>query len=285
MYLALMLTLDDRAWQFLSGPYGIDENLPDAIAELKAGYSKELLDDIIWERIYHQNTLYENTFAAIPHLLELAANGTDAEAQADILCSLAVLIAEDANEPTPDTIPAEYADNADLAPEQVRGIYNDYLKALAQLPALCAALLPTVRLQAEDGKNYFLAAMAVAYGQRAFARVFIRYYEGEEYIAHCECCGTDIFVWPKEDRLVCFREDPVFKKEQEETPVTPHPDQAPAWDGITITEANSYAWGYHFLSQLNMPALKTRWPFLFGTARCPGCGEQLGIFESILAGM
>ncbi|NML40597.1 hypothetical protein HHL17_25600 [Chitinophaga sp. G-6-1-13] len=281
-----MLTLDDRAWQFLGGPYGIDENLPEAIAELKSAYSKELLDEIIWERIYHQDTLYENTFAAIPHLLELVANGADPEMQADILCSLAVLIAEDANEPLQNTIPAEYRDNTQLTPEQVRGIYNDYLQALQQLPALCAALLPEARDHMEESdRNYFFAAMAVAHGQRAFARVFIRYYGGEEYMAHCESCGTDTFVWPKGDQLVFFREDPVFHKEQEGTLITPHPDQTPAWDGVTITDANSYAWGYHFGSQLDMRTLKTHWPYLFGTARCPDCGEQLDVFKSILAGI
>ncbi|QJB38931.1 hypothetical protein HF324_14090 [Chitinophaga oryzae] len=281
-----MLTLDDRAWQFLNGPYGIDESLPEAIAGLKAAYSKELLDDIIWERIYHQNTLYENTFAAIPHLLEVVVNSTDAEMQLDILCSLAVLISEDYNPPLPDTIPAEYEDNTDLTPEQVHGIYNAYLLALQQLPALCAALLPQARAGAEeDDKTYFLAATAVAHGQHAFARVFIQYSGGEEYIAHCEACGTDTFVWPKGDRLLLFQEDPVFHKEQEALPITPHPDKTPAWDGTTITEANSYAWGYHFLSQLDMPNLKQYWPYLFGTASCPGCGKPLVVFESILAGM
>lgn len=281
-----MLTLDDRAWQYLGGPYGIDESLPEAIAGLKAAYSKELLDDIIWERIYHQNTLYENTFAAIPHLLELVVNSTDAEMQLDILCSLAVLISEDGNPPLRDTIPAEYKDNTSLTPEQVRNIYNDYLLALQQLPALCTALLPEARAGSEeDDKTYFFAAMAVAYGQRAFARVFIQYSGGEEYIAHCEACGTDTYVWPKEDQLLFFREDPVFHKDQEALPITPHPDKSPVWDGTTITEANSYAWGYHFLSQLEMPALKSRWPYLFGTASCPECGESLEVFESILTGM
>lgn len=281
-----MLTLDDRAWKFLSGPFGIDENLPEAITELKSAYSKELLDEIIWERIYHQDTLYENTFAAIPHLLELVANGADPDTQQDILCSLAVLISEDANPPLPDTIPAEYRNNTSLAPEQVRSIYNDYLHALQQLPALCAALLPEARLHMpEEDKSYFFAAMAVAHGQRAFARVFIRYYGGEEYIAHCDACDTDTFVWPKGDQLAFFQEDPVFNKEQEGAPVTPNPDNAPAWDGVTITDTNSYAWGYHFLSQLNMPTLKAHWPYLFGTACCPGCGQQLDVFKSILAGI
>ncbi|WP_143312809.1 hypothetical protein [Chitinophaga eiseniae] len=281
-----MLTLDDRAWQFLSGPYGIDESLPEAIAGLKAAYSKELLDDIIWERIYHQNTLYENTFAAIPHLLELVVDSTDAEMQLDMLCNLAVLISEDYNPPLRDTIPAEYRDNTNVTPGQIRSIYNDYLLALEQLPALCTTLLPVARAGSEeDDKTYFLAAMAVAYGQRAFARVFIRYNSGEEYIAHCEACGTDTFIWPKEDRLLCFREDPAFHKEQEAFPITPHPDPTPSWESTTITAANSYAWGYHVLSQLDMPTLKDHWPYLFGTASCPDCGESWNVFESILAGM
>lgn len=281
-----MLTLDDKAWQLLNGPYGIDEGLPEAIAELKSAYSNELLDNIIWERIYHQNTLYENTFAAIPHLLELAVNSTDPEAQAGILCSLAVLISEDDNPASPDTIPEEFRDNTSLTTEQIQRIYKDYLLALQQLPALCTALLPAARTGTEeDEKIYFFAAMAVAHGQRAFARVFIRYYGGEEYIAHCEACGTDTFIWPKENRLVLFREDPVFHKEQDALPVTPRPDKTPVWDGTTVTAANSYAWGYHFLSQLDMPTLKNHWPYLFGTACCPDCGEPLDIFESILAGM
>ncbi|MBC9908788.1 hypothetical protein [Chitinophaga varians] len=281
-----MLTLDDRAWEFLSGPFGIDESLPEAITELKSAYSKELLDDIIWERIYHQNTLYENTFAAIPHLLELAANGADPEMQADILCSLAVLIAEDVNPPLSGTIPQEFSDNTDLTAEQIRSIYHDYLQALRQLPALCEALIPEVRLHMEeDERNYFLAAMAVAHGRSAFARVFIQYNEGEEYIAHCDACGTDTFVWPAANQLVLYREDPVFHKEQEGTPITPHPDKTPAWDGRTITDENMYDWGYHFLCQLDMRTLKTRWPYLFGTACCPGCDQPLDVFKSILAGV
>lgn len=281
-----MLTLDDRAWKFLSGPYGIDESLSEAIAELKSDYAKELLDDIVWERIYHQNTLYENTFAAIPHLLELAANGANPAMQADILCSLAVLIAEDVNPPLPDTVPQEFRNNTHLTPEQIGSIYHDYLQARQQLPALCEALIPEARLHMEeDERNYFLAAMAVARGQSAFARVFIQYYGGEEYIAHCDACGMDTFVWPKEDQLLLYREDPVFHKEQEAMPITPHPDKTPAWDGVTITDENRYVWGYHFLSQLDMRTLKTHWPYLFGTARCPHCDQPLDVFESILAGI
>ncbi|MBC9934246.1 hypothetical protein [Chitinophaga qingshengii] len=286
MYLARMLTLDAKAWQHLSGPFGIDGSLPEAIAGLQSDYSKELLDEIIWEKIYHQDTLYENTFATIPYLLELAANNTDPETQIDILCSLAILLAADGNPPAKDTIPAEFRDNSGLSPEEIKAVFNDYLLALERLPALCETLLPEAReLPEETDKSYFLAALAVAHGQRDFARVFIQYYEGEEYMAYCPACEAGSHVWPKGDELRIYAEDPVFHKEQEGDAVTPHPELIPAWDGSTITAANRYAWGYDFLTQLDMPALRARWPYLFGTARCPGCGAEMDLFRSILAGV
>lgn len=286
MYLACMLTLEAKAWQHLNGPYGIDDSLSENIAELQSNYTKELLDEIIWEKIYHQNTLYENTFATIPYLLELVANGTDPETQLDILNSVSVLISADGNPPLRDTIPAEFRHNSELSQEEIKAIFNDYLLALQQLPALCQALLPEARaLLPEDEKGYFLAAMAVAHGQRDFARLFIQYMGGEEYIAYCPDCEADSFVWPQGDELRIYTEDPVFNKEQEGDAITPHPEPIPVWDGSTIIAANQYAWGYDFLTQLDMPVLRAHWPYLFGTARCPGCGAELDLFKSILAGV
>ncbi|WP_212005481.1 hypothetical protein [Chitinophaga sp. HK235] len=279
-----MLALHDAAWQQLNGPYGIDDTLPEALALLKKDWSDDLLDEIIWERIYHQNTLYENTFAAVPYLIDLAAGLPDPALQIGMLGSLAVLISEDGNAPVPDTIPAEFSHNTAIPPAQVRDIYNAYIQALQRLPVLGIALLPTAHqhMEEETDRNYFLAAIAVAYDQRAFARFCIRYESGDEYIGICAACNKESYIWPDGNQLRVYTQDPVFHKDQQGQVIVPHPEKVPAWDG-TITDTNMRNWGYHYAAQLKMTSLMERWSYLFGTCSCPGCGKPVQVFDSILA--
>lgn len=272
-------------WQHLSGPFGVEEDLPATITALQTNYSKELLDEIIWEKIYHQGTLYENTFAVIPYLIDIAASAADPAVKEDILSSVAVLISEDGNAPVPDMVPAEFHNNKVITTAQAREIFNAYLAALQQLPGLCEALIPHVRAGADDDdKTYFLAAVAVAHGQRQFARIFIHYVTGEEYMSVCPACDNEVHIWPAGDKLVVYGEDPVFNKEQQAVVIQAAAKLPSPWNG-DITEMNIRDFGYHYIQALNISSLTTRWPYLTGTYNCPSCREMVDVYESIENGL
>ncbi len=76
-----MITLDDPRWSQLSHAYGNAVDLPDLLrqagllAERRAGAdSKESV--VLWARLWsclcHQESVFDASYAAVPHLIELA---------------------------------------------------------------------------------------------------------------------------------------------------------------------------------------------------------------------
>lgn len=61
-----MINLDRLdIWEKLSGPYDTSEDIPALILDLSKSFSTKTLDKIVWEYIYHQNTIYESTLATL----------------------------------------------------------------------------------------------------------------------------------------------------------------------------------------------------------------------------
>lgn len=60
-----LIPLDDPVWGVLYGPYGV-EDVPGALRRLSEGWDTAVAEDLFWERLHHQETLYPVTYAALP---------------------------------------------------------------------------------------------------------------------------------------------------------------------------------------------------------------------------
>ena len=73
-----MLPLDDPQWERLSHAYGTASNIPDLLRALassvgpKAGYQEEPWFTL-WSSLCHQGDVYTASYAALPHIVEIAS--------------------------------------------------------------------------------------------------------------------------------------------------------------------------------------------------------------------
>ncbi|ASA19445.1 hypothetical protein [Paenibacillus donghaensis] len=83
-----MLELDSPVWSRLHGPFGSAGPVPELLKQLGHSYIAEVKDELYWEHLFHQNTLYPATYAAFPYLAEIACRTADLEVKLDIYSGL-----------------------------------------------------------------------------------------------------------------------------------------------------------------------------------------------------
>jgi hypothetical protein len=66
-----MLPLSDPLWEKLGGAFR-DQDVPHLLSELAAAWDKEKASTRLYDELHHQGTLYSATYAAVPHLMEIA---------------------------------------------------------------------------------------------------------------------------------------------------------------------------------------------------------------------
>ncbi len=67
-----MLELNDPLWRKLDDAYQ-DRDVPEALARLASAWDNEEAATLFWDSLCHQDTNYGATYAAVPHLLKIAA--------------------------------------------------------------------------------------------------------------------------------------------------------------------------------------------------------------------
>ncbi len=76
-----MIELDDPRWQKLSHAYGSAADIPELLRDLasatgpKSGYDCEPWFTL-WSSLCHQGDVYDASYAALPHIVEIACNAT-----------------------------------------------------------------------------------------------------------------------------------------------------------------------------------------------------------------
>ncbi|APH73528.1 hypothetical protein BSQ44_20755 [Aquibium oceanicum] len=73
-----MLSLEDHRWGYLQHAYGCAENVPRLLRELRAttGPKKNYQDEpwySLWSCLCHQGDVLTASYAAVPHIVEIAA--------------------------------------------------------------------------------------------------------------------------------------------------------------------------------------------------------------------
>ncbi len=82
----MLIALDDPIWTRLYGPYGV-EDVAGVLRSLSERWDEDEAQDLFWEKLYHQETLYPATFAALPWVWQLAPRPLEASAQTPLFLS------------------------------------------------------------------------------------------------------------------------------------------------------------------------------------------------------
>ncbi|MFC3771768.1 hypothetical protein [Paenibacillus sp. GCM10012303] len=273
-----MLPLSDPLWRELRGPYGSSEEVPLLLTRLQEQYDAEDKDKLYWEHLYHQNTLYSCTYAAVPYLAVLAHNTDNPETKLDIYIQCGIFEANNGNGPE-NEVAAEYArDGIQVSPETAQDIYRSYRKAVAGLAALGPTLIDYVRSeQPESEKRYFLAAAAAYAGSKAAACMLLTFSGGDEYVFGCSECGEDVYLWPEEpecETLIVYKDDPVNEPDQPGSRIERREPETMEDGGFRVL--------YRQAELVGDATMLHHLPELAGDTDCPHCGVRQHIWPGLL---
>lgn len=269
-----MISLDDKnRWQSLSS-CGEAGKLPDLILQLLATPSIALLDEICWEHIYHQNTLYQTTIATIPHLLDLAkSNTTNQDLCLHLFLNVGIILTElDVKEEYLKAI----IDDGELSPDFRQEIKTAFDVALPEFKWLGESLLPLVKNKDEATKRYFLAAWTVVDAKYAMGKLFVTYSGNDEYMAVCMHCEQEHYLWREEGRLNLYKSDPVFNKKQPSYSINL------AYTTNDHQLLADFQWLHKMSNLLGIASLHSLLPYFFGSFECPKCACENEVFKAIL---
>lgn len=83
-----MLELNDPLWRKLDDAYR-ERDIPELLSRLAAAWDQEEALSLFWDCLCHQETCYGATYAAVPHLLKIAAPDANREQRLEIAVFLA----------------------------------------------------------------------------------------------------------------------------------------------------------------------------------------------------
>lgn len=266
-----------ETWKQLENPYGNAEDIPALIEKLECSFSTEILNTICWEYIYHQNSLYEATFATIPYLVSICEKSGDPNFRNETFINIGVILSE---MDIDDSLLLQTFDESIVDKEVLNDIIDSYRNAFKRLHAIGQSLFDVVPGMEEEDKRHFLAALATANERYEVAKVFCTYSDNDEYMCSCPDCDSEFYVWNKDSSLILYTEDPVFKKEQPGYSITPRSLNAvPSIENISIT--NHFEWLLYYVNRLEIQSLKPIIGYLFGEAICPECGGSFEVFDGV----
>ncbi|MFF2176198.1 hypothetical protein ACFVT8_07045 [Lysinibacillus sp. NPDC058147] len=259
-----MLELTSAVWANLTGPYGSGENVPALLQRLKQAYDKETVDALFENYLFHQNTIYTVTYAAVPYLMQIAwsTNFPEVQHHLFIICGIIEASRGDSGIPTDLKMLDEHI-GAD--------IYNCYIKAIRKM-ALLGKDVRTYATTLDDNveKRYILAADATYRGAYRLANMLMMFVTGEEYIAICPHCKEDVYLW--EGATKAFVQDPVFDKEQEAHKVVPA-SKFSDMEQMVLAEQAAVIGEHELVHDL---------PYLAGEVNCPSCSVNIQIWSALL---
>lgn len=273
-----LLKWNSDVWGKLTGAYGFADNAPVLLQQLVQEYSQEIFDELFQEYLFHQNTIYTATYAAMPYLAQLACSTSDAEVRKELYINCGIIeVSRGERDEAP--FPASWAELAeDVGSSVCSEIYGDYVEAIGKLRALTEEVLAYTAQQSIDDteKRYILVADAAYRGSYLPANMLMTFSEGDDYVAVCPACEQDVFIWPNEDCagiLQAYERDPVFHTGQEPhviVPVTSFVDE----EIRTLAER---------AASIGEQTLAGHLPYLAGETLCPSCREKISVWPSLLS--
>jgi len=273
-----LIKWDSDVWGKLKGPYGSADNVPVLLKQLMQEYSQEVFDELFQEYLFHQNTIYTATYAAMPFLAQLACSTSDAVVRKELFINCGIIEASrDGRDEAP--FPASWAELAqDVGSSVCTELYSEYVEAIDKLRTLTKEVFAYTAQQTMDEieKRYILIADTAYRGSYIPANMLMTFSEGDEYVAVCPACEEDVYLWPIEDQagiLQAYEHDPVFHTGQEPqviVPVTSFADE----EVRTLAER---------AAAIGEQTLTEHLHYLAGETICPSCSEKLSVWPSLLS--
>lgn len=273
-----MLKWNSDVWGKLTGPYSSADNVPVLLQQLMKEYSQEVFDELFQEYLFHQNTIYTATYAAMPFLAQLACSTSDAEVRKELFTNCGIIEASrGGRDEAP--FPASWAELAeDVGSSVCTELYCEYVEAIGKLRALTKEVFAyTVQHPIDEiEKRYILVADAAYRGSYIPANMLMTFSNGDEYVAVCPACEEDVFIWPNEDHagiLQVYEQDPVFHTGQESHLIVPAAS-------FVDEEVRALA---ERAAAVGEQTLAGHLHYLAGETLCPSCREKISVWPSLLS--
>ncbi|WP_409178853.1 hypothetical protein [Brevibacillus fortis] len=274
-----MLDLASPVWGTLQGPYGFSDRVPALIQHIQHDYFSEEKEELYWELLYHQNTIYPCTYAAVPYLVEIALKTESPDILLDIFITCGIFEASSENAPHMD-VPSEFLrDQTPLLDEEtIREIYREYRRAILSLTEQTESILHLVRMGEHDtDKRYILAADAAFRGDKDIANMLLTFSEGEEYVTVCPTCDQSIYLWPDEDEdeesLFAYEEDPVFHGTAKRFSIIAKRPDMTNDSGLQALYQRAFA--------IEDKKLLAQLPYLGGELNCCSCDTRFQVWKGL----
>jgi len=260
-----MLNLDEiEFWRELESPYGNSEEIPFLIQKLLKTKSKETANELIWEYIYHQGSVYENTIAAFPHLVDLIKNCKLGHFKMDLILSLGiVLLGFD------DCLLNDFFHDDTFSAEIKTRIKDSFHESVKTFRLLVDESSLGLEFLDENEKRNFLITHLVTGMKHKEAEVFLCFSGNDEYMFVCPSCEAESFLWNEDNVLNSYDRDPVFNENKTKIDIE------------NLNLSNELDWLEKLVDDFDVASLKPMMPFFKGQLRCHACSKSSGVFEGI----
>ncbi len=275
-----MLALDDERWSLLSHAYGNAADVPEMISELSEDFESGQENDFLYGYLCHQYSTYSATFAAVPHIVEIAFQPQSNANQIEIIIFCGLVHAFRNRDRRYEIA----SDDVNLVSKLKEEIEKFYLEAIIKITPLTEKLFDNDQLDNEDRKYLFFSFLAF-HEQEELSQMFFQFSELEEFVLNCPNCVKEIYLWAEDEKLVAYKHDPVFikkfKKEPIKFEVLPVEIDWKNWNGEYSGEQKA-KWMMFLAEKYNIEPLKYQIPYLFSRMICPHCSHSINILDNLI---
>ncbi|TPN84614.1 hypothetical protein [Aquimarina algicola] len=262
-----MIGLDEiHIWKNLSSPYGNSEEIPSLILKLSKTLDKKDADELIWEYIYHQGSVYENTLATILHLLKIVEESNNIEFNLDVIASLGVVLIDLDNKSYIEQI---FEEN-NLNKQEKNRIQIAFIKSIEKFKYLVNTHAKNTEILDEESKRFYLITFLTTIKRHKEAEIFKTFSTNDEYVFVCPNCEIETFLWNEEGVLNAYSEDPVTNKSRKKIQIDFN------------TSAENLEWLENLINTLNINSLKPLIIYFNGDLHCHSCSKKSNVFNGIM---
>ena len=253
-----MLQLPSTRWAELTHAYGEASDIEEFLTRLATG-DETAIEDLSGSLV-HQNSVYSASYAAVPHLVDIARRLDDPDLKANTL----ILVGQIASS-------SDFRSNTGLAPD----IDTAYRAALPEALKLAIA---TLQLAFEPYDAVYLLQTAAWLNGFETVGLALAGFLDDEFTFPCPRCKRDLYVWPEEDEdedgYTTAGEDPL------QSPMTPRTALLPGPAAGSTLDAQ-YRWLLEFGGESALSVIGERLPYLFGKGECPVCEAPFTLLDQL----
>ncbi len=247
---------------------GSAEYLPDLLKELETSRDREILD-VLWERLYHQGSVFSASFAALPDIVRIAEQWDYCSERANLIwLAVEIISGEDiANLRRP----GQEQDNWTPTSTRIDSgspTRSRYQKEIDTLVRLIEEDLQQPNLSRMDF-THLLCNMLPLKGYVLWKDVFEYFgYEWVGYYGYCSHCDAEIDVYTTEHSAIA--EIKKSRTEKQQTTL-----QAISPESLT----GIVRWLYDTAKDRGMNSVAQKVTYMMGTGSCPECGTLFQVPE------